>query len=132
MLEEGLQICEHLAGMKTIGQGIDDRDAGDSRKRLDRMVGECTCGDGITHFGQHPRSILDRLPATELGVSRRQEDGSAAGLDHRSFERHARAGGGLFENHRKNSARQRLLALTCRTQAFEFGCSGEHPPQLCR
>ena len=63
-LSDGLQVGEHLAGMKLVGEGVDHRHPRDTSHRLDTALRVGPPYHGVGVAGQYPRGVLDGLLAT--------------------------------------------------------------------
>ena len=80
VLDKSLHVSEHLAGMITIREGVDDRNGGILRKSFETVLAERAHGDNVHHSRQHAGGVLDGLAAAELGIPGREKDCRAAEL----------------------------------------------------
>ena len=109
MLEIGLHIGKQLTGVALVCKAIDHRNARLFGKNFHGAMGVGSQHDAIRHAPDHACGIFNRLTATELGVTRRQEDGAAPQLDHSRFKRNAGSGRGLFEQHGQYAMTERRV-----------------------
>jgi hypothetical protein len=79
------------------------------RKALDRVVIEGADHHRVDHAGEHPRAVLDRLAAPQLGIARGEEQGMTAELHHADLERYSGSGRGLLEDHGQGAVGQRAV-----------------------
>ena len=108
MLLEGHHVGHQLAGMRHIGEAIDHRHG-----RVFGQLAQLCHAVGAQHdridiARQHARRVGDTLATAKLHLLAREDDGVAAELADADLERHARAGGGLFEDQRDGFAGERL------------------------
>ncbi len=94
-------------------------------------------GEGADHHRiEHARhddgGIADRLATAQLSVTRREEDGLAAELDHAGFERQAGAGRGLLEDHAQYAILQRLEQHAAVTQVLQLHTAADQAHQFIR
>ena len=107
MLLEGQHVGHELAGVRRIGQAVDDR-----HRRVLREFVQLRHAVGAQHDGVHVArqdagGVGRGFAAAGLHVAGTQNHDVAAKLAHPDLERDARSGGGLFENHRQGLARER-------------------------
>src|SRR2546422_1967519 len=62
------QVGEHLAGVRQVGESVDDRDGRPARQLFDLFVVEGADHDAVHVARQHPCRVRDRLPAPQLDV----------------------------------------------------------------
>ncbi len=96
---DGLEVAQDLAGVEPVGQGVDDRYAGDGGHRFDPVLAEGAPDDRRDLAVQDAGRVLDRFAAAELAAARVDDQGVAAELGDADGERHPGAGGGLIEEH---------------------------------
>ena len=87
--------------MHQIGEAVDDRHVGVLCQLLDLGMGKGSDHDAVDVAGEHACGVGDRLPASELHVTRREEQCVSAQLPRSDFERHARPRRRLHEDHRQ-------------------------------
>ena len=132
MLLEGHDVGHELAGMRVVGQPVDDRHGGVLGEfEQPRMVGGAD-HDGVDIARQHLGRVGDGLGAAELHLGAGQHDRLAAELAHADVEGDARARRRLVEDHRQHLAVERLRALAGLQPRLARGGVVEHAAQLGR
>jgi hypothetical protein len=97
-----------LAGVEVIGQPVDHRNRRVGRQIENILVGKGAGHDEVDEARQHVGGVGDRLPAAELDVAARQEEGVSTELGHADLEAHPGAGRRLLEDHAEALALERL------------------------
>ncbi len=111
MLDHGLQVGDDLAGMREVGEAVDDRDGGVFRHFLDLGMIVGADHDRVDHAAEHARGVGDCLAAAELGGAGVEDQRRAAKLADRHVERHAGARRVLLEDHRQRATGQRRVLV---------------------
>src|SRR5256714_6358127 len=91
------QVGEHLAGVRQVGESVDDRDGGPARQLFDLFMIEGADHDAVHVARQDARSVRDGLPAPQLDVLGRQEQRVAPQLGGPHLEGDPGAGAGIGE-----------------------------------
>ena len=65
-LDHGLQVGQHLTGVKQIGQAVDHRHRGVVGQLLGARLLEGADHDGVAITRQHARRVADRLATSKL------------------------------------------------------------------
>jgi hypothetical protein len=126
MLLESHHVGHDLAGMRDIGQAVDD-----GHRRVLGQLADLTDVVGAQHdrvdvARQHAGGVLGRLAAAHLHVLRGQHDGVAAHLADPDLEGDAGAGRGLLEDQRDGPAVERTPRDAA---ALRLAAELEHAPQ---
>jgi len=111
VLDHGQEVGDDLAGMRLVGEAVDDRHRGMARHFLDLGVIVGPQHDSVDHPAQHPRGIGDSLTPPQLARSRIEDQHRTAQLPHRNVEADAGAGRVLLEHQRQHAARQRCIRI---------------------
>src|SRR6266545_710084 len=111
VLDVGVDVGEHLAGVVLVGEAVDHRHAGVRGETLDDLLLEGADHDEVAHARDHLPRVLDRLAPPELGVARVEVDRRAAELVHPRLERQPRPRRGLLENHGERAVLERPVAF---------------------
>ena len=130
MFEEGLHVGQQLARVQVVGQAVDYRHAGVGGEFGQGAVGKGTDHHRIEHARHDDGAVADRLAATQLGVTRGEEDRLAAELDHAGFEGQPGTGRGLLEDHPQHAVFQGLEEYAAVTQVFQLDPSTDHADQF--
>ena len=99
VLPRGEVVGHGLAGVREVGEAVDDGDARVLGEVGDGLVREGARHDAVDVAREDFRGVVDRLAAAELDVARGEEEGVAAELEHAGLERDARARRRLLEDH---------------------------------
>ena len=107
LLLERHQVGQHLAGMRLLGEAVDDRNRRVRRHFPHVVLAEDSNDDRVDIARQHARGVGDGLAAPELHLGPGQHDRFAAELAHPDVERDAGAGRRPVEDHRQRLAGER-------------------------
>ena len=109
VLDEGEDVGQDLAGVKLVGQTIDDRHPriGGEAFDLGLLVG--ADHHQVHHAADDFGTVVDGFRTTELGVAGGQVHHRTAHLVHARLKADAGAGRGLLENHGQGAVHQRLV-----------------------
>jgi hypothetical protein len=129
-LVDGEQVGHQLARVQLIGEAVEHRHRGPAGQLLGPGLIEGADDDAVAVTAQHPRGVLDRLAAGDLGALRRQVDRVAAELEHADLERHPGAGGGLLEDHAEGASGQGADPMAAGPRRLELGRPREQIEQL--
>src|SRR5882672_25647 len=110
VLDVGVDVGEHLAGVVLVGEPVDHGHARVRGEALDDLLLEGPDHHQVAHARDHLAGVLDRLAAAELRVAGIQVDRGAAELMHARFERQSRARRGLLEDHGERAVLERPVA----------------------
>src|SRR5213596_2163635 len=105
------QVGQHLAGVRQVGEPVDDGNRRLARQLLHLGVIEGPDHDAADVAGQHPRGVGDRLAPPQLDVAGRKEQGVPAQLVRPHLEGDPGARARLGEDHRQALARERGLPV---------------------
>ncbi len=94
--------------MVVVGEAVDHGDLGRAREREDGLVLERPRLDHVTHPGEHPGGVVDRLAPSEVDLAGLEVEGVAAELCHPDLEGHPRASRRLLEDHPERAVAQQL------------------------
>jgi hypothetical protein len=94
------QVGHDLTRVLAIGERVDHRDRGRGRHPHQALGAEGAEHDRVGVARQHPRGVLDRLAAGELGAVAGQDRDLAAQLAHRDLEADPGPGRGLLHDDR--------------------------------
>ena len=111
MLDHGEQIGHDLAGVRHVGEAVDDRHRGVGRHFLDLGVIVGAQHDAIDHPAEHPRGIGDGLAPAQLARTRIEDQHAPAQLPHGDVEADAGAGRVLLEHQRQHAALERGIGI---------------------
>jgi hypothetical protein len=107
VLPHGEEVGQHLAGVRQVGEPVDDGDVGVGGQQLHVGVREGADHDAVHVAREHARGVGDGLAAPQLHVARGEEVRGAAQLRGPHLEGHAGARGRLHEQHGQRLAGQR-------------------------
>ena len=124
LLVECLQVGEHLAGMKLVGQCVDYRNRCRRGHFDEALLAEGTPYDRLDVAGQYPRSVGQGLLPAQLGRAAVDDHRMPAEVGDAHFEGEPRAGRVLVEDDR-HSPRSLQWAAAERS-LLEFGCQRQH------
>ena len=113
-LLESQDVGQHLAGMRLLGEAVDDRNGRVGRHFEHVVLAQNADDDRLDVARQHARGVGDGLAAAELHFRACQHDRLAAELAHGDIEGNARARGGPIEDHRERLAVERARAGAAR------------------
>ncbi len=111
LLLERHDVRHHLAGMRKLGEAVDDGDGRVVRKLAHHFVVEQADHHGVDIARDHARRVRDGFLARQLHFRAREHDGRAAKLAHADIEGDARARGLLVEDEREHAALQRRIRI---------------------
>jgi hypothetical protein len=96
----------------------------------DGLVGEGASHDPVDVARENLCRVVDRFAASDLNVARREKERMAAHLEHAYFERDARSGRRLLEDHRQRLPFERFAIVV----GIRFHVAGdvEDLPDLVR
>src|SRR6266702_1492473 len=109
-LGDGEEVGEELAGVGRVGERVHHRHGGARRHLLQLLVLEGADHERVEVTRQDAGGVLDRLPAPELRVLRREHDAMCAELVRAHLERDAGARGGLLEDEPERHPGERTRA----------------------
>src|SRR5882672_5167238 len=119
VLDVGVDVGEHLAGVVLVGEPVDHGHARVRGEALDDLLLEGPDHHQVAHARDHLAGVLDRLAAAELRVAGIQVDRGAAELMHARFERQSRARRGLLEDHGERAVLEQLAAAELRVAGIQ-------------
>ena len=123
VFDVGKDVGQNLAGVKLVGQAVDDRHTRMLGKAVDFVLLVGTNHHQVYHAADDLGAVFNRLGAAQLTAFSRQVHHRAAELVHASFKAHAGAGGGLFKNHHQRAVYQRLVFFVGLELLFDQRCT---------
>ena len=105
-LAQRQQVGQRLARMVIVGEAVDDGHARPLGQLVDVGLRERADHDRVEVAREHHRRVAHGLAAAQLELALRQVERVAAELVHADLEGHARARGGLVEDHAERAARR--------------------------
>jgi len=129
-LAEGQQVGHRLAGVRGVGEGVDDGDRGVPGQLLDGRVGVGPHGEGVDELADHAREIGHALPDPEAHVLAAEEDRVAAELRNGGLETDAGPHRRLLEDHPQRPAGQRRRPLPAAVRTLQLGGQVQEGPGL--
>ena len=130
VLVVGLKVGEHLARMQAVGQSVNHRHRRMGGEALHDLMTEGADHDRVHHAREDPGIVLDGLPAPELGVPWREEQGMAAKLHHAGLERDPGPGGRLLEDHGQGTVAQGPVVLAAPEHGLQLGAPSDQGAHL--
>ena len=112
MLHQRQQIGDDLAGVRAIGEAVDDGDMRMMRQLLGLGVIVRADHDRIHHAAQHARGVGNAFPSPQLAGTGIEDQGRTAQLAHADVETHSRARRCFFEDHPQHMASQRSVGVS--------------------
>ena len=126
VLAQRVQVGQRLAGMRLVGQPVDDRAVGVAGDFLDRGVLLRADDDHVDHFAQHAGEVGDALALAEADVVA-EHDAAAAQVGDAGLEADPRPQRLLLEQQGQRPAGQERLAQALGVLRLEVFGDGEDP-----
>jgi hypothetical protein len=116
VFDVGKDVRQNLAGVKFVGQAVDDGHAGMLGKALDFGLLISANHHQINHAADDFGAVFNRLGSAQLAAVSCQMNNRTTHLVHAGFKTHAGTGGGFFKNHSQGTVSQGLMFFV----GFEF------------
>ncbi len=100
VVAHGEDVGQHLRGVPVVGEPVPHRHPGVGGQRLHLFLGVAAVLDAVEHPAEHPRGVLHRLLAAQLGVIRPDVGDVTALVVRRHLERRPGPCRGLLEDQR--------------------------------